>query len=87
MNFLKILRSNKSPLNNSYLMSTIRGAKRKGEKKQEGVLSEHILNVYKNAEDVPILPDNYYPRWVKDLARPQMTLEEFYGHSIIGIAV
>ena len=87
MNFLKFLRPNKNPFNTNMLLSTIRGAKRKGEKKQDGILTEHILNVYKNAEDVAILPEEYYPEWVADLAKEPMHLEEFYGNAITGASV
>jgi hypothetical protein len=86
MNLVKLLRQSKSPINN-ILLNTTRGAKRKGEKKEAGVLTEHILNIYKNAEDVAILPDEYYPEWVHDLARPQMCLEEFFANSITGTCV
>jgi hypothetical protein len=86
MNFLKLLRPSKSPINN-IIINTSRGAKRKGEKKEAGILTEHVLNIYKNAEDVAILPDEYYPRWVLDLARPQMCLEEFFANSAIGTCV
>lgn len=87
MNFVKFLRPFKNPFNNNFALNTIRGAKRKGEKKQEGVFSEHILNVYKNAEDVTILPDEYYPPWVFELAREPMELEEMLGSAFLGIAV
>ena len=88
MNFLKLLRPNKNVLSSNSLLSTIRGAKRKGEKKQEGILTEHILNIYKNApEDVSILPDQYYPKWVMDLPREPMVLEEFYGNALVGTFV
>jgi hypothetical protein len=87
MNFIKNLRNFKSPFNNSFAFDTIRGAKRKGEKKQDGVLSEHILNVYKNAEDVSILPNDYYPPWVMDLAREPLVLEEFYLNAYYGVMV
>jgi hypothetical protein len=86
MNLIKLLRSSRSPFNN-VMIETTRGAKRKGEKKEAGILSEHILNVYKNAEDVAILPDEYYPKWVMDLARPNMSLEEFFGNSVLGTCV
>jgi hypothetical protein len=87
MNFLKYLRPYKSPLNNNMIFNTIRGAKRKGEKKQDGILTEHILNVYKNAEDVAILPDEYYPPWVKELAQEKMILEELSANALFGICV
>jgi hypothetical protein len=87
MNFLKLLRPNKNVISNT-LLNTARGAKRKGEKKEAGVLSEHVLNVWKNApEDVAILPDQYYPKWVLDLPRETMKLEEMYGNAILGVTV
>lgn len=86
MNTLKLLRSNRSPCNN-ILINYTRGAKRKGEKKEAGMLSEHILNVYKNEEDVIILPDEFYPEWVRDLSRPKMKLEEFFAHAVTGTCV
>ncbi len=86
MNLIKLLRPSRSPLTN-ILLSTTRGAKRKGEKKDAGVLTEHILNIYKNAEDVQILPDQYYPEWVFDLSRPTMKLEEFFGNAVTGTCV
>ena len=54
MNIFKLLRPFKSPFNNITVSSTTRGAKRKGDKKSDAILSEHILNVYKNKDDVAI---------------------------------
>jgi hypothetical protein len=87
MNIFKLLRTYKSPLNNLTLSSTTRGAKRKGEKKSDAVLSEHILNVYKNRDDVAILPDEYYPPWVLRLAEPQMKVEEMIGNAAWGMTL
>lgn len=43
--------------------------------------------MYKNCDDVPILPDQYYPPWVLELAKPQMNNEECYINSTYGITV
>lgn len=87
MNILKLLRPSKSPLNNITLSLTTRGAKRKGDKKSDAVLSEHILNVYKNRDDVSILPDEYYPPWVLRLAEPDMRAEEMAGNAAWGMTL
>ena len=87
MNFIKLLRPFKSPLNNITATSATRGAKRKGDKKSDAILSEHILNVYKNKDDIAILPDEYYPPWVLDLARPAMKAEEMGGNAAWGMTL
>jgi hypothetical protein len=84
MNIFKFLRTTKSPFNNEMLINTIRGAKRKGEKK-EIVHSQHVLNVFKRTkEDVKILPDEYYPPWVLDLWKWPTSKEDMFGMFFVG---
>jgi hypothetical protein len=85
MNIVKLLRPFKTQFNNIISANTVRGAKRKAEKKQDGILSEHILNVYKNKDDIAILPDEYYPPWVKTLSEEPFLLEESCINSLWGI--
>jgi hypothetical protein len=87
MNVFKLLRPFKSPLNNITLSSTVRGAKRKGDKKSDAVLSEHIINVFKNRDDVVILPDEFYPPWVLNLANTPMMIEEAMGNAAWGMTL
>lgn len=87
MNIFKLLRPFKSPINNVTLSSAIRGAKRKGEKKSDAILSEHIVNVFKNREDVVILPDEFYPPWVLNLANTPMIVEEAGGNAAWGMTL
>jgi hypothetical protein len=70
-NFLR----NINPINNIITTATLRGPKKKGEKK-DYVKSEHILNFYKNADDVAVLPDEYYPKWVLELHHRKFNLDE-----------
>lgn len=85
MNYLKFLR-NKNPFNNVVMSDTLRGAKRKGEKK-EILKSEHILNLYKNADDVKVLPDEYYPIWLFNLAQQPYNYDEMMNFFICGHGV
>lgn len=87
MNSLKFLRQTKTPFNNTIMNDTLRGGKKKADKKADAILTEHVLNMYKDKNDVTVLPDNYYPVWLKSLARPQLSTEEFYAHTVYGIAV
>jgi len=87
MNIFNLLRPFRSTLNNVTLSSAIRGAKRKGDKKSDAILSEHIVNVYKNREDVVILPDEFYPPWVLNLANTPMNLEEAAGNAAWGMTL
>jgi hypothetical protein len=84
MKLFKFLR-NINPVNN-ILVQTTRGPKKKAEKK-DIIKSEHILNFYKNADDVAILPDEYYPKWVLDLHKFRFNLDEmidsqYFGHLV-----
>jgi hypothetical protein len=85
MKIFKLLR-NKNPLNNIITEATLRGPKKKAEKK-DIVKSEHILNFYKNADDVAILPDEYYPKWVLELGRGKFHSDEMYDMYMSGFTV
>lgn len=81
MNLTNMLRTSSSTF--KYLNSISRGAKRKGEKK-EIVHSQHVLNIYKNADDVKVLPNEYYPPWVMNLSRWPTIKEEMWGMYYVG---
>lgn len=87
MNFLKSMRNNITPIRNVLNNSTLRGPKKKADKKGDGIVSEHILNIFKNRNDVVILPNEYYPPWVLDLKDLPMSNTEFYTNSITGLNV
>jgi hypothetical protein len=84
MKLFKFLRPG-NPIKN-ILNETLRGPKKKAEKK-DMVKSEHILNFYKNAEDVVILPDEYYPKWVMELDKYPYNLDESLDLYMCGIEV
>ena len=84
MNLLKSLRQSITPNRNILLSSTIRGPKKKADKKGDGIISEHILNIYKSNDDVPILPSEFYPKWVIEMKEPQWSMEEFIVNSYCG---
>ncbi len=84
MKLFKFLRQ-PSILNNT-LLSTTRGPKKKSDKK-DMVRSEHILNFYKNSEDVPILPDEYYPKWVLELSDVRHNVQEYIDNTYYGYGV
>lgn len=86
MSLLKSLRQSITPARN-ILSSTLRGPKKKADKKGDGIVSEHILNIYKSNDDVPILPSEYYPPWVLDLKTHPSTMEEFLVNSYCGNCV
>ena len=84
MKLFKFLRT--PTTTNNALLLTIRGPKKKSEKK-DMVKSEHILNFYKNSDDVAILPDEYYPKWVLNLSEFRFNANEYidntyYGHFV-----
>jgi hypothetical protein len=84
MKLFKFLRT--PSITNNTLISTTRGPKKKSDKK-DMVKSEHILNFYKNSDDVPILPNEYYPKWVLDLSKFRYNYKEYldntyYGHRV-----
>jgi hypothetical protein len=81
MKLFKFLR-NTNPVNNIQNI-TIRGPKKKSDKK-DMVKSEHILNFYKNADDVVILPDEYYPKWVLELHEFRYNVDETLNNAIAG---
>jgi len=87
MNFLKSLRSNITPARNVLNNSTLRGPKKKADKKGDGIVSEHILNIFKNQDDVPILPSEYYPPWVIDLKKRPLKNSDFIINSCTGTYV
>jgi len=84
MNFLKSLRSNITPIRNVLNNSTLRGPKKKSDKKGDGIVSEHILNIFKNQDDITILPSEYYPPWVIELDKKPTTTSEFFINSCTG---
>jgi hypothetical protein len=84
MKLFKFLRT-PTTLNNT-LLSTTRGPKKKSEKK-DMVKSEHILNFYKNSDDVAILPDEYYPKWVLDLSTFKYNANEYIDNTYFGHTV
>jgi len=84
MNFLKSLRSNITPIRNVLNNSTLRGPKKKADKKGDGIVSEHILNIFKNQDDVAILPSEYYPPWVVELEKRQTSTSEYIINSCCG---
>jgi hypothetical protein len=85
MKLFKFLRP-LSPVNNTILQTTLRGPKKKAEKK-DYVKSEHILNFYKNADDVSILPDEYYPKWVMEMDRYPPNLSETFDMFLCGMSI
>lgn len=87
MNFLKSLRNNITPVRNVLNNSTLRGPKKKADKKGDGIVSEHILNIFKGQDDVPILPSEFYPPWVTELHLRQMKNSEFIINSCTGVYV
>jgi hypothetical protein len=80
------LRNFRNPFNN-VITKCIRGPKKKGDKKADAVLSEHLLNFKKNSEDVKILPDEFYPLWVLDLPRINRTPQEMFIGMYTGTSV
>lgn len=87
MNLLKSIRSNITPIRNVLTNSTLRGPKKKADKKGDGIVSEHILNIFKNKDDVPILPSEYYPPWVVELKNQPIRNSDYIINSCIGIHV
>jgi hypothetical protein len=85
-NFLKLFRTIRTPFNN-ILTQTVRGAKKKGEKKGDVILTEHILNVHKTQDDIAILPDEYYPPWVLNLQHEKTSTEDAFLQMIYGNGV
>lgn len=81
------LRNFRSPLNNVIQKCLVRGPKKKGDKKSDAVVSEHILNFKKNSEDVKILPDEFYPLWVLDLPKINRSPQEMFVGMYTGVAV
>ena len=84
MSLLKSLRQNITPARNILTSSTLRGPKKKSDKKGDGIVTEHLLNIYKNTEDVPILPSEYYPKWVIGMKEHPLTMEEYIINSYCG---
>jgi len=84
MSLLNSLRQSITPSRNILLSSTIRGPKKKSDKKGDGIISEHILNIYKNNDDVPILPSEFYPKWVVEMKQHPLTMEEYIVNSYCG---
>ncbi len=87
MNILNSLRNNITPVRNILNNSTFRGPKKKADKKGDGIVSEHILNIFKNQDDIPILPTEYYPPWVVELKKRPMRNSDFIINSLTGIYV
>lgn len=84
MSFLKSLRTNIGPLRNHINNCTLRGPKKKADRKGDGIVAEHILNIFKNRDDVAILPSEYYPPWVIGLKKPIIRPSDFLINSMIG---
>lgn len=84
MNLLKFLRYNSTPIRNVVNNSTLRGPKKKSDKKGEGIVSEHILNIFKSKDDVAILPSEYYPSWVNNFGGPIYRQSDYVINSACG---
>ena len=59
-----------------YYILCILGPKKKGGGKKEIIESKHLLNIYKDKEDIEILPDEYYPKWLNEINRPLVVPED-----------
>ena len=87
MSLLNALRQSITPSRNILISSALRGPKKKSDKKGDGITSEHILNIYKNNDDVPILPSEFYPKWVVGMKEHPMSMEEYIINSYCGNCV
>lgn len=64
------------------------GAKRKIEKLVVEP-SEHLINIAKNSDDVVVLPDEYYPKWLHDYSKRNLVrkLSEYEHIACLGYGI